>query len=315
MAASYSRACWRRREPDRQDVRTAGMRSPIRRAVPAPFMKFVETDGVRVHVDAWGASGGSVLLIHGASSDMGVWAPSVIPALSARYQLTGYDRPGLGFTTVRPPNANRLAVQAKVAADVLEKLGLRRPIVVAHSWGGAVALRLALDRPDLVSGLVLIAPVAYEWPGGVSWHIYWSANPLIGGVFNGVVTRPFVAAAGRDGVKGSFAPLLAPPDYYDRAGVARATRPGALAANAADLVVAKREVGAQQARYRDLKMPIAIFNGDSDGVVSPTIHAAHLAADLPGSKHVVLKGVGHMPHEADAQTLLGLVDWVREQAK
>jgi pimeloyl-ACP methyl ester carboxylesterase len=307
------------------------MRFPIRLAAVAPVaalavaacanapgpdaarMKFVEAEGVQVHVDAWGSGGPPVLLIHGASSDMGVWAPSVIPALSGRYQLTGYDRPGMGFTAERPPNADTLAVQAKVAADVIEKLGLRRSIVVAHSWGGAVALRLALDRPDLVSGLVLIAPVAYEWPGGVSWHIYWSANPLLGGVFNDVVTRPFVAAAGRDGVKGTFAPLPAPPDYYDRAGVARATRPGALAANAADLVAAKREVTAQQARYRDLKMPIAILNGDSDTVVSPTIHAAQLAATLPGAKHVVLKGVGHMPHEAEPQTLLGLVDWVREQ--
>lgn len=275
-------------------------------------MKFVEAQGAQVHVDSWG-SGPPVLLVHGASSDMGVWQPSVIPALSARYQVNGYDRPGMGFTAQRPPDADTLAVQAKVAADVVEKLGLRRPIVVAHSWGGAVALRLVLDRPDLVAGLVLIAPVAYEWPGGVSWHIYWSANPVIGRLFNDIVTRPFVAAAGRDGVKGTFSPRPAPPDYYERAAVARATRPGPLAANAADLVAAKREVAAQQMRYRELKMPVAIFAGDSDTVVSPTIHAGQLATVLPGAKHVVLKGVGHMPHEAEPQILAALVDWVREQ--
>ena len=282
-------------------------------ASEAGNMKFLEAGGVQVHVKAFSLAGPPVLLIHGASSDMGLWAPSVIPALAGRYQLNGYDRPGMGFTAQRPPGADSLSVQAKVAADVIEKLGLMRPIVVAHSWGGAVALRLALDRPDLVSGMVLVAPVAYEWPGGVSWHIYWSASPLIGALFNEVLTRPFVAAAGRDGVKGTFAPLPAPPDYYDQAAIARATGPRAMAANAADLVAAKREVTAQQSRYGQLKMPIAILSGDSDTVVSPAIHAGKLAATLPGARHVVLKSVGHMPHEAEPHTLIGLLDWVRAQ--
>jgi pimeloyl-ACP methyl ester carboxylesterase len=322
------KACWPRREPNGISLRIARMPRFVRvfwlfaallfsacanAPKPEPGMRFVEAEGIEVHVETWGA-GQPVLLIHGASSDMGLWRPSVIPALSGHYQLNGYDRPGMGFTVKRPPNAETLAVQAKVAADVIEKLGLTKPIIVAHSWGGAVALRLALDRPDLISGMVLMAPVAYEWPGGVSWHIYWSANPVIGGLFNDVVTRPFVTAAGRDGVKGTFAPMPAPGDYYERAFVARATRPGAMAANAADLIVAKREVTAQQARYPDLRMPIAIFNGDSDTVVSPTIHAGQLAATLPNATHVVLKGVGHMPHEAEPQTLATLVDWVREEA-
>jgi len=68
----------------------------------------------------------------------------------------------MGYTSDRPPGSDTLELQAKVAVGVIEQLGLKKPIVVAHSYGGAVALRLALDRPDLVGGLVLIAPVAYE---------------------------------------------------------------------------------------------------------------------------------------------------------
>lgn len=277
-----------------------------------PSMKFVEAEGVKVHVDSWG-EGPPVFLIHGASSDMDVFKPTVIPLLKKRYFLAAYDRPGMGFTSERPPNAETLEVQAKIAADVIEQMGLNRPIVIAHSYGGAVALRLALDRPDLISGLVLIAPVAYDWPGGLSWYLYWSANPLIGGLFNHVA-QPFVEAAARDGVKGTFAPLSPAPDYFEKASVMRATTPTSLRANGLDLLAAKREVIAQEARYPEIAMPVAIMTGDGDTVVSPSIHSEHLAKTLPDAKLKIIHGAGHVPHEADPQALADLVDWVREEA-
>lgn len=277
-------------------------------------MQFVQAANVRTHVETWGA-GPPVLLIHGASSDMAVFAPTVIPLLKGSYQLTAYDRPGMGLTAQRPANADQLGEQAKVAAGVIEALGLKKPIIVAHSFGGAVALRLALDRPDLVSGLVLMAPVAYEWPGGVAWHAYWSSNPLVGPLFNNVLAPPFTASAVREGIKGTFAPMPVPPNYLEKAAVMRATRPGAMRASAEDLVAAKRELIAQQARYRDIKVPVAILSGDGDTVVSPTIHAAQLSKTLPNTKLVILPDVGHVPHEAAPEKVAELVEWVHAQAK
>lgn len=276
-------------------------------------MKFIEAEGVEVHVDSWGEGGPPVLMIHGASCDMDVFKPTVIPLLKTRYRLAAYDRPGLGFTLKRPPRAETLAVQARVAADVVERMQLNRPIVIAHSFGGAVALRLALDRPDLISGLVLIAPVAYEWPGGVSWYLYWSANPVIGRLFNHAA-QPFVEAAARDGVRGTFRPLPPDPDYFAAASVMRATTPTAMRANGLDLLAAKREVTAQQARYPEIGLPVAILSGDRDGVVSTTIHSEPLATTLTDSRLNILSGVGHVPHEADPQALADLVDWVRDRA-
>lgn len=278
-------------------------------------MRFIEAEGVKVHVETWG-EGEPVLLIHGASSDMDVFQPSVIPTLKGRYLLAAYDRPGMGFTAQRPPRSDTLAVQAKVAADVIEGLHLKAPvIVVAHSWGGAVALRLALDRPDLVRGLVLIAPVAYDWPGGVSWYLYWSANPVVGPLFNNVLAPPFTAGAARQGMVAAFAPATPPPGYFETAQVIRAVAPGALRANGLDLLAAKREVNAQEGRYSEIKAPVAIFVGEGDSVVSPSIHAEQLARNLPDARLVVLKGAGHLPHEAEPQTLAALVDWVRERPR
>ena len=275
-------------------------------------MKFIEAGGVKVHVAQWGA-GDPILLIHGASSDMDVFQPTVIPLLQDRYQLSAYDRPGMGFTPERPPNAETLTVQARVAADVIEAMGLKKPIILAHSYGGAVALRLALERPDLISGLVLIAPLAYDWPGGVSWYLYWSANPLVGALFN-LAAQPFTEAAARDGVKGTFFPRIPPDDYFETASVARATTPAAMRSNGLDLLAAKREVTAQQDRYREIIVPVAIMVGDSDTVVSPSIHAARLATALPYVRLEVVDGAGHVPHEAEPQKLDALILWVRVQA-
>lgn len=273
-------------------------------------MRHIQARGVRTHIAQWGA-GDDVLLIHGASSDMGVFAPTVVPLLSPRMKLTAFDRPGMGLTVERPRNAEKLAVQASIAVGVIEALDLNRPIVIAHSYGGGVALRLALDHGDRIGGLVLIAPVAYSWPGGVSWHLHWSVNPLVGGLFNTVLTRPFVKAAARSGTAAAFAPSEMPEGYVERAGVLRAVRPAAMYANARDVTHLNREVIAQQDRYPGISMPVAIMVGDGDTVVNPGIHSLRLARTLPNARIEVFSGVGHLPHEASPEAVLKLAEWVR----
>ena len=277
-------------------------------------MTFVEAAGISTHVEMWGPiSGAPLLLIHGAFSHIGTWEPTIVPMLKNEFLLAAYDRPGMGFTRDRPAGSDTLAKQAAAAAGVIEQLGLRKPVVLAHSWGGAVALRLALDRPDLISGFVLIAPVAYAWPGGVDWHFHWSSNWLVGGLFNNVLAQPFAGAAVRQGMANAFRPSIPPDGWLEGSRVALAAEPGPLRANAEDMVAAKREVTAQQARYREIKMPAAILAGDGDGVVSPTIHSLRLAEALPNARIEVLRGVGHLPHEASPGSFRKLLDWVRSQ--
>jgi pimeloyl-ACP methyl ester carboxylesterase len=273
-------------------------------------MKFVEAAGVKTHVETWG-KGEPVLLIHGASSHIGTWRPTIVPMLADTYLVAAYDRPGMGYTTDRPVGSDTLARQAKVAAGVIEQLGLKKPIVVvAHSWGGAVALRLVLDRPDLVKGLVLIAPVAYEWPGGVDWYNYWSANPLSGWLFNNVIAQPFAGASVKSGMEAAFAPSIPPEGWMEKSEVSLAARPDSLRANGEDLVAAKREVAEQQDRYWEIKVPVAILLGDGDKVVSPLIHGMALAQVLPNARIDVVQGSGHLPHEAAPERFNKLFDWV-----
>lgn len=284
---------------------------------PAPG-RMIAAGGIDVHVRHWGPEAGSgdgpdVLLIHGASSNMGEFEASLVPLLSQTYSLTAYDRPGMGRTADRPQGADTLAVQAGIAAAVAEAEGLDRPVVVAHSYGGAVALRLALDRPELISGLVLLGPVSHPWPGGVAWHYHAAANPLTGPVFNNLVVQALGESPARSGLEGAFAPRPVPEGYFEAARVGLALLPRALRANAEDVLALEGEVTAQAPRYGRIALPVAILAGDQDGVVSTDIHARALDREIPTTRLTVLEGVGHMPQHARPDLVEEMIGWVRSQ--
>ncbi len=125
---------------------------------------FVETPGGRVHFVAAGRplpAPARVLFIHGSPGTWDGWKSFLMDSdLRAAAHLVAVDRLGFGGSE-RGRAEPALAKQAASIAAVLEK-GERAPgppaIVVGHSLGGPIAARLAMDRPDLVAALLLIAP-------------------------------------------------------------------------------------------------------------------------------------------------------------
>ena len=181
-------------------------------------------------------------------------------------------------------------------AGVLEALTPgEKSVVVGHSFGGAVALRVALDRPDLVKGLVLLAPVTHDWGGdGHAWYNRFAASRLIGPAFSQVVPLVGPAQVGA-GIGGVFDPSPAPEGYFEKSGIGLLFRPPAFRANARDVRVLDRELAAQSKRYGELAMPITVFSGSKDTVITPAKHTARLKkqADID---LVILPEEGHMPH-------------------
>lgn len=100
-------------------------------------------------------SGDPVLLIHGAVAE--AYLPLIVKPILGRWQLIRYARPGYG-PTVRPVRPATMVDEARHARRVLEHLGIVRAHVVGHSYGGAVALQLARDAPDMVASLSLLEP-------------------------------------------------------------------------------------------------------------------------------------------------------------
>lgn len=278
-------------------VNSAAYASRINQAHPADGTR-VQVNGADVHVLQAGTSGPVVLMIHGASANAREYSWTLAPRLSDTHRVLMVDRPGHGHSE-RPDDAATLKVQAEQAAGALRALAPgEKAVIVGHSFGGAVSLRLALDHPDLVEGLVLLAPVSHDWGGGgEAWYNKYAGHPVIGPVFTRLV--PIVGPSQvRGGVTNVFSPKPAPEGYFENSGIGLLFRPSNFAANAKDVNALRKELGAQQDRYIEIDVPTVVFSGALDTVISPPLHVGKLKHQVEDLELVKLADGGHMPHHA-----------------
>lgn len=120
-------------------------------------MPWFDHAGVRLHYLTRG-SGRHVLLVHGLGSSGGDWAFQV-PALEAHRRVILPDLRGSGLSDA-PPGPYSIATLAADLWALADSLGVEELDVVGFSLGGAVALEMALQRPDRVTRLVLVNSLA-----------------------------------------------------------------------------------------------------------------------------------------------------------
>lgn len=269
--------------------------------------RFIESQGARLHVrEAGDEAAPRVLLVHGASANLReLWGP-LAADLTHDHRVIAFDRPGYGHSTRPARGAQQLRVQARMAADVLEAAG-GKAIVVGHSLGAAVSLRLAIERPELVSALVLIAPASHPYPGPNAWWARLAAAPVAGHLFCTTLIPWLGPILGQAGIANNFWPSKAPEGYYQDAGVGLIFRPQAFRASARDVLATKSEFTAQAPLYRDLLTPAIIVTAEKDKVVSPKRHARALADDLQASELVTAPQAGHMPHRLRPDLVLSAI--------
>ena len=127
------------------------------RLVP-PDGRHLQVDGARLHYVERG-SGPAIVMIHGLGGQLRNFGYAMLEPLARDHRVILVDRPGSGYSTADDDSEPGIAAQAAIVARFIEALGIDRPLLVGHSLGGAVALSLALERPDLIRGLALIAPL------------------------------------------------------------------------------------------------------------------------------------------------------------
>lgn len=263
-----------------------------------PAGQFVHANGAKTHVIERGTSGPVVLMIHGASANAREFTKTLAPRLEDTHRVLIADRPGHGYSS-RPAKSRTLAVQAVQMANVLKNLAPgEKAIVVGHSFGGAVALRLALDHPDLVESLVLLAPVTHDWGEDTqAWHAKAAAHTVLGPLFSQLIP---IAGPGQleAGIAGVFHPEPAPATYLEDSAATLLFRPSEFRANARDVATLRLELAAQQSRYDTLKMPITLYSGARDTVLKPELHASKLKVQVQQLDIIDLPDGGHMPHHA-----------------
>jgi len=271
----------------------------------------VEVAGANLNIVDIGprdATGLPVVMIHGASSNLETMRLPLGEMLAKNHRVILIDRPGHGWSTRANLADSTPAIQGEMIDQALEKLGVVRAIFVVHSWAGALGARMALDYPERVAGLVMLAPVTYPWPGGVGWYNKLVTTPVIGPLLAYTITLPLGYLLTESGARGVFLPQTMPQDFVEKTATALLLRPREFLANAWDLVTLKAAVNEQAQHYATIKAPTVVITGDADKTVSPGIHSRPFAAMVPNARLIVLPGVGHMVQNAAPDLVVREID-------
>jgi pimeloyl-ACP methyl ester carboxylesterase len=263
--------------------------------------KAVEVNGAVLNVLDLGprdAAGPPIVLIHGASSNLEAMRRPLGDRLAVNHRVILIDRPGHGWSSASHTETSTPAAQGRMIEEALGKLDLGPVILVVHSWAGALGARMAIDYPARLAGLVMLAPVAYPWQGGVGWYNELVTKPVIGPLLAYTVTLPLGYFLAERGARGVFLPQVMPDDFVANTATPLLLRPREFLANARDLVQLKQAVIEQAPRYPEISVPTVVISGDLDKTVSTNIHSRPFAATVANARLIVLPGIGHMVQNA-----------------
>lgn len=211
----------------------------------------------------------SIVFIHGSGCSSAVWAEQ-LERFSAEYHTVALDLPGHG----QNPRSSCSSISELVECTWAEmlQLGLRRPVIVGHSLGGAVALQLALDHQEELGGLVLIGtgarlripPSLFEQVRN-DYHATLAQMPSI--LFctqtPGLVVDAVMAVHRKTSAEVFLSDLTA-CDRFDVTG-----------------------------RLREIQLPSLIITGHEDLAVPPK-YSTYLHQNLPRSTLAIIEDAGHM---------------------
>lgn len=271
-------------------ARTAGQ---VESALP-PCGRFIDVDGARLHyVDA--GAGPPLVLIHGLAGQHGHFTHSLLDLLKKDHRVIIVDRPGSGYSTRAAGASATIAAQADTIARFIDALGLRRPLIAGHSLGGAIALSLAVNHPDRVGGLALIAP-ATRLPEVMPAIFRGLAikSSFMRALVAHTLALPLSIRNRELVLDTAFGPQPVPRDYAIKGGGLLNMRPQSFINTSRDLMAAHDEAGDMTAHYGSITVPVGVLYGTADRILDPLAQCAALTEKLPSVDTELIDGAGHM---------------------
>ena len=253
--------------------------------------------GITTNIHTAG-DGDAVLLLHGSGPGVSAWANwrLTIPPLSERFRVIAPDIVGFGYTERPAGIAYDLDTWTAHAVGVLDALGVDRAHVVGNSFGGSLALALAIRHPDRVARLVLMGSVGVPFAITPGLDAVWGYQPSVEAMeallhlfaYDRSLVGPDLArlryeASSRPGVQEAYAAMFPPPrqDALD----AMTHDPEAIAGIAA---------------------PTLIVHGRDDQVI-PLQNALDLLGLIDDSRLHVFGRCGHWTQIEHAEAFVGLL--------
>jgi pimeloyl-ACP methyl ester carboxylesterase len=248
-----------------------------------PGVNIADIDGVGLRYQVHG-QGPAVVMLHGFGSSLETWFRQV-PLLARDHRVLVLDLKGFGFSA-RPPGDYSPREQARLVFGLMDKLGFDKAAVVAHSWGAAVALEMALLHPQRVQKLVLVS--AWVFPEQVPVGLRWAQLPVLGEIIFGL----FYAERPEEKMALAFyRPEKLPQQLVEMVEESMdwpGTRAAALAA------VRGLDFERRLARHGEISQPVLLLWGRDDAVALVEF-GLKLERQLPRARLVVFDECGHFP--------------------
>lgn len=213
-------------DPDPQAGAPAGPPAEANREANAEVGRYVDTGDIQTNYHDIG-SGRPLLLLHGSGPGVSAWANwrLVIDRLSPVCRLLAPDFAGFGYTKVPPGTTYDRRVWLQQMVDFMDALGVEKASIVGNSFGGSMALAMAIHHPQRVERLVLMGSVGVPFPITAGLDAVWGYEPsrermakLMRETFAydaALVTDELVAsryqASIRPGAQEAFASMFPPP--------------------------------------------------------------------------------------------------------
>lgn len=274
--------------------------------------RFINVDGIRLHYQEFGdVSAPPLILIHGYTASAYVWKTSAPKLAESGSRVIAVDLVGFGYSEKPRWFDYSIQAQARIIARFMERLGIGRAVIVGSSYGGAVALNLALDYAEKAARLVLVDTVINDAP---KRHpiLRLAALPGVGEV----ITPFFVDSKAflRLRMRGTLAPANHHLISDER--IESIRRP-LHAADAHHSVLATSRNWFADRIQQDAELitqPTLIIWGDQDSVI-PIRHGYRLHRLMLNSRMVVIRDCGHVPQEEKSELFCELVTEFCRDAK
>lgn len=263
-------------------------------AIAPPMGRFIEVDRARLHYVDRGA-GPVVVLVHGLGGNLRNFN-LLIDKLASTYRVVAVDRPGSGYSTMRSGEQPTLREQAALIARFMQTLDLDRPLLVGHSFGGALALALALAHRESVRALVLISGLSQveRVPPAVfkSLEIH---SATLRRVIAWTLMAPLGRLAHRATLEQVFTPEPVPENFDVDSGGTLGLRPESFIAASKDMIRVADDLAVMTPLYGSLTLPVSVIFGRQDPILDYRTHGERLAAGMPNATLHLIEGAHMIP--------------------
>lgn len=248
-------------------------------------------------------SGPALVFLHGTPWSSALWRP-IADALSHRFTVYLWDMPGYGDSSKDPSHRVDLGVQGELFRFLLDHWGLERPHIIAHDFGGAVALRARLLHGTTYASLCLVDVVALSPWGSPFFNLVKQHADVFAqlppAIHRGAV-EAYIRGASHRGLRDDDMAILVKP-WADEAGQQAFYRQIAQAD--------ERFTDDVESLYDTITEPVHIVWGAQDTWI-PADRAQRLQEVIPHSSLSLIPDAGHLIHlDAPAVLASELTQWL-----